>query len=218
MNAPLPTPPPLPSKPFRWGRFWLGAFAVVVVSPFVLLGALALLVLSSLYVGSDVAALRRSVMPASASGWHKQVEVSVGWFPVMLAKAGLHFAPLDPEARIALRAAKSAEVVVYERPAHDQPLDQSALLLKADDTMKRRGWDRIVGVVDRDELVAIYTPTGLDSARHVKACVLVLNRENLVIVSAAADLRPLMELIHEHSDWPHQLHLVHEHDVAAKLD
>lgn len=213
-----PSASPAPSAPFRWGRFWLGAFAVLLVSPFVLLGALALLVLSSLYVGSDVAALRRSVMPASASGWHKQVEVSVGWFPVMLAKAGLRFAPLPPEARIALRAAKSAEVVVYERPAHDRPLDQSALLLKADETMRRRGWDRIVGVVDHDELVAIYTPTGLDSARNMKACVLVLNRENLVVVSAAADLRPLMELIHEHPEWQRHLHPGMENEVAVKLD
>ncbi|HTH48105.1 MAG TPA: hypothetical protein VMB21_11370 [Candidatus Limnocylindria bacterium] len=210
-------PPSAAPPPFRWRRFWLGAIAVLVLSPFVLVGALALVVWSSLHVGSDVAALRRSVMPSTA-GWHKQVEVSVGWFPLLLAKAGLHFAPLPPEARIALRAARSGEVVVYERSSPGALPDQGDLLLKADETMRRRGWDRTVGVVDHDDLVAVYTPAGLDSARRMKACVLVLNRENFVIVSAAADLRPLMELIHEHPEWQRHLHPASGREVAAEAD
>ena len=205
-----------PQQPFRWRRFLIGAIVVLGVSPFVLVGALALLVYSSLHVGSDVAALRRCVLPASAAGWHKQVEISAGWLPVWLAKTGLKFARLDPEARIALRAAKSGEVVVYQRPGNDPQLDHSGILAKADLTMERRGWERAVGVVDRDDLVAVYVPTGLSSVRNVKACVLVLNRENLVVVSATADLRPLLQLIHERPEWREHLHPHHE--VAASTE
>ena len=211
-----PTDTAAPRPPFRWRRFLIGAIIVVGVTPFVLVGALALLVYSSLHVGSDVAALRRSVMPASAEGWHKQVEISVGWLPVFLAKTGLQFAPLDPEAKIALRAAKSGEVVVYQRPAHDNRLDHSRILADADQAMQRRGWERAVGVVDRDDLVAVYVPTGLNSVRKVKACVLVLDRENLVVVSATADLRPLMELIRERPEWREHLHPHHEVVATAE--
>ena len=211
-----PTDPAAPRPPFRWRRFLIGAIIVLGVSPFVLVGALALVVYSSLHVGSDVAALRRCAMPASADGWHKQVEINVGWLPVFLAKTGLQFARLDPEARIALRAAKSGEVAVYQRPAHDRQSDHSRILADADQTMQRRGWERAVGVVDRDDLVAGYVPAGLSSVRNVKACVLVLDRENLVVVSATADLRPLMELIRERPEWREHLHPRHEVVATAE--
>ena len=174
---------------------------VCVLGPFLLVGALALSVLSYLRVGPDAAALRDSVAPTAAKGWHKQVEFGVGWFPLALARTGLRFAPLDPEARLALRAVRGADVAVYQRSSADRSPDRGALLLAADQAMTKRGWDRMVGVVDRDDLVAVYVPRKTSSPRDLRACVLVLEPRQLVVVSGRANLEPLLELARNRPEW-----------------
>ena len=68
----------------------------------------------------------------ATKGWHKQVEFGVGWFPLALVRTGLRLAPLNPEARVALRAVRGAEVAVYEHRSGDSSSDHGALLLAAD--------------------------------------------------------------------------------------
>jgi hypothetical protein len=60
--------------------------------------------------------------------------------------------------------------------------------------MTARGWDRAVGVTREHELVAVYMPHGKMGARHVKCCLMVLERRNLVVLSAVANVEPLLQL------------------------
>jgi hypothetical protein len=68
--------------------------------------------------------------------------------------------------------------------------------------MKARGWDRIVGVVERGQLVAVYWPSAKVSAANVTCCVLVFEGENLIVTSVHGNLEPLFELARQHLDIP----------------
>ena len=164
--------------------------------------ALALLLVSMtgcFRVGSDVGALRDSVIKSAAAQWDQQIEFGVGAMTLTAARAGLAFVDLEPEARTALQAARGAEVGVYKRRGAKGQLRGGAILLAADKAMTERGWDRIVGVTHGRELVAVYAPQDVRSTRNVKVCVLVLNPEEMVVASARSNLEPLMEMAFNHA-------------------
>lgn len=196
MNPPTPR-----SRTSRWQRFWIAVLVVFVLGPVLLAGAITLAVLNALYVGSDTAALREVVAPSLAKGWHKEAEVHVGWFPLALARTALRFAPLDPEVHLALRALRNAEVSVHARHADGPSTDRVAMLSDADRVMAARGWERLVGVVEHQDLVLVYVPKNLSSAHDIQACVLVLEARHLVVASARADLEPLLELARRRPEW-----------------
>ena len=145
-------------------------------------------------VSSDVGALRDCVMKVAPAEWEEEIEIGVGPLTLNLARAGLAFVALEPEARSALHAVRSAAVGVYKlRSGHQQP-NLVAMLSAADKTMAGRGWDRVVGVMDRRELVAVYVPAQVRSTRNVKVCLVTVNGEELVVASARSNLEPLMAL------------------------
>jgi len=155
-------------------------------------------------VSSDVRALRDSVMKAApVAHWEEQIEIGVGPITLNLARTGLAFVELEPEARTALKAVRGAEVGVYKRRGggEERQLKPGAILRAADKAMTDRGWDRIVGVLNGRELVAIYAPREIRSPRNVKVCLVTVNERELVVASARSNLEPLMELACNHADW-----------------
>jgi hypothetical protein len=145
-------------------------------------------------VSNDVGALRDSVMSAASAEREERIEIGIGPLTLNLARAGLSFVDLEPEARTALHAFRSAEVGVYKLRNKGQPLDQAAMLSAADKTMAGRGWDRVVGVMNRHELVAVYVPVKIHSTRNMKVCLLTVTGRELIVASARSNLEPLMEL------------------------
>ena len=145
-------------------------------------------------VSTDIGALRDSVMKAAHAEREERIEFGVGPLTLNLARAGLAFVDLEPEARTALHAVRSAEVGVYKLRSGHQQLNLAAMLSAADKTMAGRGWDRVVGVMDRRELVAIYVPAQVRSTRNVRVCLLTVDGQELVVASARSNLEPLMAL------------------------
>ena len=145
-------------------------------------------------VSNDIGALRDSVMSAAHAEREERIEIGVGPLTLNLARAGLAFVDLEPEARTALHAVRSAEVGVYKLRNERQPLNHAAMLSAADKTMAGRGWDRVVGVMSRRELVAIYVPGQVRSTRNMKVCLVTVNGHELIVASARSNLEPLMEL------------------------
>ena len=145
-------------------------------------------------VSTDAGALRDSVMKAAHADREERIEIGVGPLTLNLARAGLAFVDLEPEARTALHAVRSAEVGVYKLRNERQQLNHAAMLSAADSTMADRGWDRVVGVINRHELVAIYVPEQVRSTRNVKVCLVTVNGEELIVASARSNLEPLMEM------------------------
>src|SRR5205823_10414268 len=121
-------------------------------------------------VSSDAGALRDSVMKSAAAQWDKKIEVGVGAITLNLARAGLACVDLEPEARAALQAVRGAEVGVYKLREGHKELKRAVILSAADKAMTSRGWDRIVGVVNDREFVAIYVRHDARSTRNVRVC------------------------------------------------
>jgi len=154
-------------------------------------------------VSSDVGALRDSVTKAAQAKREQRIEIGVGPITLNLARAGLAFVDLEPEARTALQVVRSAEVGVYKlRGGHSQR-SHAAMLSAADKAMAERGWDRVVGVMNPREMVAIYLPAKAHSPRNVKVCLVVMNGKELVVASARSNLEALMEMAGRLADRHH---------------
>ena len=152
-------------------------------------------------ISSDAQALRDSVMKSASGEWDEEIEIGVGALTLNLARAGLAFVSLEPEARAALAAARGAEVGVYRLQKQRRRLDHATMLAKADQAMSRRGWDRVVGVMNEREFVAVYVPNHVRSTRNVKICVVVMDGQELVVASARGNLEPLMEIAFSRAPW-----------------
>jgi hypothetical protein len=81
-------------------------------------------------------------------------------------------------------------------------VDTAAVLARADEVMSERLCERVVGVIQDDELVAVYTPRRGVTANSIRTCVLVLNRNDLVVAGATAKLEPLVEVAQRHLEVP----------------
>jgi hypothetical protein len=143
-------------------------------------------------VSSDTQALRDAALESGFAQADQKIEIGVGFFTVGLAKLATKYVDIPPEARTALGALREAECAVYEVRRRRESF--ATILKEADAAMDRRGCYRLVGVINEKEMVAVYVPRDMDSARDVKASVLVLNRKQLVCVTARADAQDLIQL------------------------
>jgi hypothetical protein len=185
--GPSPTSPT--SRPFR-------VVLICVIAALIFSGPLlcGLGVASYFRLSSPTQALRRSVMEAVPGEWDKRIGVNVGGFTLALARFASHFFQMPPEPKAALDALRGADVGLYrlERPPSSR--DYSAVLKIADKSMLRRGWERIVGVAQRGQLVAVYMPRGLRADRRFNCCVVVLNDQDLIVASGRGNVEPLLDL------------------------
>ena len=152
-------------------------------------------VVSYFRLSSEASALRDALLSSSSDTWHPKITLNIGGVTTGLARMGLRFVNLPPEARAAANAVRGVEVGVYEledEQRHDNP---SQVIARADKAMGAQGWMRAVGVIERDQLVAVYVPAKGLKAGRVKCCVLVVDKRELVVASVRADAKPLMELV-----------------------
>jgi hypothetical protein len=170
--------------------------ASVFVRPFgVALLALSCLCLTGCFrVSSDLRALRDGLMKPASADWEENIEVGVGALTLGVARAGLSFVDLPPEARAALDAARGAEVGVYRLHNNGKRVNRAAMLAQADKAMDKAGWDRMVTVMNDHELVVIYVPDTMGSIRNIKVCVVVFDGQQLVLASARSNVEPLLNL------------------------
>lgn len=187
-------PAPCRRRRFRWG------YALATLAGLFLLLVLALAL--SLLPGGETRAIRQAVLSATPGEWDRQFELGIGRFPVLLAKAALAFAPLEPEVRAGIRSFKGADVAVFHRRSDSRGTSdagQADLLTQVDTLMIDRGWERVVGVRDGTDTVGIFLPRDLGSLRRTRVCLFVLDGSDLVIVSARLNLEPLVGLVSEHT-------------------
>lgn len=166
----------------------------LILLPILLLPVLCVVGIASYFhLGSSTRALGSAVMESVPGEWHKQFAVNVGYVTVGLVRFGSAFFRLPPEARAALQALDGGEVAVYEVKGETLHPDCAAILGAADKAMRRRGWERVVGVSDGSQVVAVYAP-GKNRGKDISCCVAVLDDQNLIVVSARGNLSPLLEL------------------------
>ena len=197
-----PNIPPLNRPPTD--RRWLWVLLVVLLIPLIPLGGLALGVASYFHLSSDTRALRNELTQASGTKWRKQIGLNVGSITLGVVRGGLSFAKLDPKAHEVLRAARGldgVEVGLYELNSGSRAPDRAAMFTVADKVMGDRGWERVVGVLNGDQMVGVFLPAGITSSNRMKCCVVVLDGRQLVLVSARADLKPLLEWLRNQRGW-----------------
>jgi hypothetical protein len=199
MRAPVgymtSTTPPMNPSPHLAGtrpsarRLWLWG---LLITPLLLLALLGVGVASCFRLGSDARAVRDALTQSSGVEWRPQVVLNAGWLTLGAVRAGLSRVRLDPVARAALQSVHAAGVGVYQLPPGTRPPNRAAMLASADAAMTARGWERVVGVVDRRDLVAVYFPKGI-ALERVKCCVLVFDGKQMVLVSAQGNPMPLAQ-------------------------
>jgi len=205
MNPAQTTPAP---RRHVWRWVLLGAG--ICLSPFLLLGAVAL---SYLTLDSDVRVLRQHLMAATDANWHTKVQMSVGRTTLGAIGQGLRFVHAKDvdDARLALRAVRHASVGVYERTSGGTSWSQEQLFTETDRAMHKRGWTRLVGVADNKEAVLVYVQEDMDADEPVEICVAVVNGKEMVVASTTVDAAALGELVAKHAgeDVKGRLHLAH---------
>lgn len=182
----MDTPAPKTSLKKWLLRLFLGSFLLAVLLPVVI--AVAILRLSA-----DTRTLRDAAIAESGTQWDRKIEVRAGSVPFTLARIAMPFANVPIEAQQALSALHSAEVSVHE--LHGGQPDRSRMITEADKRMTERGWDRLVGVVDGETVVAVYAKPIGDA--KLKFSVLVLADKTMVAVSGRGDLEPIFNLAME---------------------
>lgn len=187
-NAQLP-----PRVSGKTRRRWVWLLLAV---PLLLLSGVAVLAAlggSCLFLSSETRGLRDAIQRAAAVACVTQVEVNVRPAVLSLLRPALNLLDLDPVAREACRAIRAAEVGVYKLGCAPEAIDRAATLASIEAFMTRRGWTRVVGVLDPDSVVAVYTPRNTQWPSNFKFKVVVLENQELVIVSVRGDLEPLVE-------------------------
>ena len=182
---PSSVPPVTPRRTRRW---WLWALLAVPLLLLVMLGAI---VASCFRLGSDVRNLRNELMKSSGVEWRQNIALNANFLTLDAVRAGLSFVKLDPAARAGLQSVRGAGVGVYQLAPGTRPPDRAAMLAAADSAMTARGWQRVVGVMDKRDLVAIYLPAKNISLHPLKCCVMVFDGKEMVLVSARGNPEPI---------------------------
>ncbi len=196
-NCALPTQPVSAiarrRSPWRWCFLGFGVLAVLATFAFVAL-------LLSFRMGGEARSVRKAVFAAAPGVWERKFELGVGRFPAFLARAGFRVAdgPLDlpPEAAAGIAAFRSADVGIYHRRrSAADPGSARTAFGRVDEAMRERDWDPIVSVQEGGRCVRVFVPNTLADTRDARACVVVQERDQLIIVSARLDLEPLLDIV-----------------------
>jgi hypothetical protein len=163
-----------------------------LVTPLLLIVPLVVGVVSCFRLSSDTRALRDELIKSSGVEWQQQIALNAGRLTLGAIRAGLSCVRLDSGARAALQSVHAAGVGVYQLPAGTPPPNRAAMLAAADSAMTARGWERVVGVIDGQDLVTAYLPNKV-SVHCLKCCVLVFDGKEMVLVSAQGNPEPLLD-------------------------
>jgi hypothetical protein len=148
-------------------------------------------------LSSPAQALRGAFMESVPRQWHNRFVVNIGSLTLGLVRFGSSFLHLPPEPEAVLQAIRSGEVGIYQLDEPMSPADYAVILRTADKSMQRRGWERIVGVVQGSQFVAVYAPRDT-RLKELSCCVAVLDEQNLVVVSARGNISALLNLAERH--------------------
>lgn len=177
-----------PGRPVRH-LWWLIPLTLFIVVPTLLAAG----VFSCLSLRGEARTLRASLGEVPSLRCEKKIELSIGPGVFGAARLGISFLDVEPEIRAALSSVRALTVGVYELQNRGTPPSKTGLLASADQAMDEQGWERMIVVMNRDELIAIYTPRDTTDTEEIELCLAVVNHHEMVIVSGRADPTPLLE-------------------------
>jgi len=140
---------------------------------------------------SDTRALREAAVETGLQGVEHKFELGLGSLVLAPVRLAARFVELPPEGQMAATSLHGAECSIAEFDRRTRPLGD--ILAAADETMIRRGFERLVGVIDDQHLVAVYVPSTMRSAKNIQANVLVLDEHQLVCAGVRGDAREILQ-------------------------
>jgi len=171
------------------------AIAIVCLPLFCVVG-----VMRCFRLSSETRALRGSLMRLTPGDWDTRLAVHVGSLTTGLVRIGSRLLKLPPEPLAALDAIHAAEVGIYKLKQERLAVDYSAVVVSADKAMMARGWERVVGVAEGQELVLVYIPRKGVVAAKMSCCLMVLDGRQLVVASTRGNLEPVLEIARKKLD------------------
>lgn len=186
---------PVTKRRFRWRYLFLGLLAAGF------LGVVA--VALSLLPGREVQVIRNAVAGARPGKAETKISFGVGRVALGLARLVTPFTGLDADANSVLQAVRQADVSIQELAGPLAPGGRQAVLEATDQAMTRKGWERIVGVVEGDEhmgdeVIGVYVPVNLKPDDDLRVALFVLEGRDLITVAGRCRLEPLLELASRH--------------------
>jgi hypothetical protein len=144
--------------------------------------------------GAEVGCLRDSIQ-AALPHLENRICVNIGGFTFGAVRAATSlFDDIPAEPRAAIRAVRGVNVAVYGPGDTLSDASIGEIVRRADVAMKKKHWERAVLVREKAQTVAVYVPANLRSTSNLRACVMVLEQQQIVLVSAKANLDPLLAL------------------------
>jgi hypothetical protein len=93
-----------------------------------------------------------------------------------------------------IETVRAVEVGVYKGTELPVGRNYGSAVAAMDEKMRKRGWERVVGVFKDSDLVAIYLPRNGLSEDRIRCCFLVTHDNELVVGSAWCSLAPILRL------------------------
>lgn len=166
----------------------------VVMTGLLLLG---FAVVRTLTPGQEVRVVRNEIRDLFKTSFQSRIEISAKPWMVGLARLGLGFAPIEPRAKTAMGAVRGADVGVYRLNSTPVREEFPTLIDTISGHLEKKDWERVVTVLDREEIVLVFSQMNGSDPTDVQVLTVVLNGEELVIVSGRGNLLPLMDLVDE---------------------
>ncbi|MCW5558181.1 MAG: hypothetical protein KIT22_10170 [Verrucomicrobiae bacterium] len=188
--TPNPIAPPVLRTRARRQAPWL-VWSLIVLC--VGIPSLALYSLVSCFrLGPDARALSRGLRSGGSPG----VELRLGALPMSLMRFGLRFAPLEPEARMAVEALRGVEVGIYPFGGAGDSEERSRRIAAGNAALAARGWQRVVGVANDDVTVSVHVRDDERRPERLQLCAAVQRESHVVVVSVRGALSdPLLSAI-----------------------
>ncbi|HOB97267.1 MAG TPA: hypothetical protein PKM43_00815 [Verrucomicrobiota bacterium] len=200
--------PPLNTPAFRAVRgsvqtILLGglalALASVVLLPLMVPAALYL----SLRPSGSLDVVRQAVARSARVDLEPEIEIALRPAACALLRAGAALADHPPELHAALGAVRAVEVGVYQVASSKLSAKPRDMLGDIDRAMAARGWERVVGVMNAGDMVAVFAPQKIRSHRDLSLAVLVFDGSRLVAASIRGDPEAVIDLALEHAPRHH---------------
>lgn len=180
--------PPVPS---RRRRIWPWIVAAVV-APWLCLGAA---VWSYVTPMRDLAVVRDHVLLPATGTWQTRVQLDIGGGTLGMARLAARFVQNDEmdEVRAALASVRRVSVGVYERVEDSATGDVATLLGHAEAALLKRGWSRMVKVVDDESTVLVFHTENGSTVSDF--CVAVVQVRECILVYARVSANELSQLV-----------------------
>ncbi len=187
-----------PNRPASGRERHRGGFVKLVLLVAVLLAGVGVVATLSAFRGrSDAASLRDGITKVAGADWEQHMELGVGPFILLSARAAAALVPLKlpPEVHAGLKSVRRVRLIVGR--FHDAPreLNVGELLAGADAAMTPQGWQRTVNVAHEGQWVAVYIRERTWWRGGMSACVAVLDGRQLIVVNAAGDIQPILDVV-----------------------